>query len=64
MFYTVLGDVKCLGEGLQKISWTLLKIKTRKFGKNLPPPESLVLELGSLYMKTRVVGAYFVTQRI
>ena len=45
---TILKDVKCIGESLQKISWTLLMIKDRQNGKNLPPPESLVLELGSL----------------
>ena len=35
---TILNDVKYLGEGLQKISWTLLMIKDRQNGKNLPPP--------------------------
>ena len=31
---TILNDVKYLGEGLQKISWTLLMIKDRQNGKN------------------------------
>ena len=37
---TILKDVKCIGESLQKISWTLLMIKDRQNGKNLPPPLS------------------------
>ena len=45
---TILKDVKCIGESLQKISWTLLMIKDRQNAKNLPPPYLLVLELGSL----------------
>ena len=31
---TILKDVKCIGESLQKISWTLLMIKDRQNGKN------------------------------